>query len=525
MKKNTNDIKVGSIISKEDAIENQIEIVSQKEFDKIETEAKRKYNDFISVEDWRKYIEWKTISIIKYAVITEDEQGKVLIQCVTNYDCKVSSIIRNQKNLDALFAYHPLLNSFKYDKFTNKKEFNGVEYDEDTKPAEIFNFFRRTFDEWCPRYDIKETIQERLNINTYDSALQYFETIMWDGEERLETFLIDNFDAPDTKLNRTYFKRWMIALVKRQYEPAAKFDNMLILAGEHGKSKTSIFEWLGNVDNHNYYVEAPDDLKDINTLIYTSIGKFIINFDDFDDICTKGDIGKIKAFITNRTKTAALKWQHQKDYPVRYVLGGTTNRTDILVDDTSMRERRFWVVKIDPKNDAFVLDDNIREQLYAEAVYLYKNDPKQKLWIYENELIDDENNLQQQYKKASNDPMIDKIMSIFNRQYPIVDGKFDNFNHFQRCMEQYNPIYNKTLTPEEIQREQEKFGNLYLNDEYSWNFVKQIPSGWVINLFNFGQRSTDRIITILQTQNMNAYKKPKVFMYDCYMTHIFIENR
>jgi predicted P-loop ATPase len=510
----------GDILSFKQIFDNDIESLTEDEFNDLVKDYNNSHDNFLNKEEWRKHIIWKPISVKQIAVKIEDD--KYQIKEIKIYSNNIKDLVHCQNNLDNLFKYHPLLNSFRYNKFTQKNEFNNMRYDEDKQPAEIFNFFKRNFNEWCPRTDIKESIQETLNNNEYHPIIDYLNNIIWDGTERLETFLIDYYNAKDNKLNRVYFKRWMIALIKRIMIPGSKFDSMLILAGEQGKKKTSLFNWLGTIDNITYYSEAPDNLKDINSLVYTSMGKFIITFDDFDDICNKGDLGKVKSFITTQDRTAALKWQHDKQYPITYVLAATTNQYNILVDDATFDERRFWVVEVNPSDDVFDLPEELKEQLYAEAYYLYQQDPDQRLWIWEKELKEEEIELQKQFKRAAEDPLTEKIMSIFNRKYPIVNGKFDDYRHFMKCMEKYNPIYNKEIKDVDLlnascERDNDMIGS-------QWGYVTNIPSAWIIELFALGKRSTDRIVQIIHTQNLNASKKPRQLDYGVQLTHIWVSR-
>lgn len=510
----------GDIFTFQQVFDNEIEPLSEEDYNKRKEEASKSHNVFLNVEEWRKYILWKTIKTEQIAVKLEDD--KYEIREIKYYSNNIKDLVHCQENLDALFKYHPLLHSFKYNEFTQKNEFNNKRYDEDKQPAEIFNFFKRNFGEWCPRTDIKETIQETLNNNQYHPIINFLNSIKWDGEERLETFLIKYYNAKDTKLNRVYFKRWMIALIKRIIIPGSKFDSMLILAGEQGKKKTSLFNWLGTINGTVYYSEAPDNLKDINSLVYASMGKYILTFDDFDDICNKGELGKVKSFITTQDRTAALKWQHDKAYPITYVLAATTNQYNILVDDATFDERRFWVVEVNPNGDVFDLPEILKEQLFAEAYYLYKQDTEQRLWIWENELKEEEIELQKQFKKAAEDPLTEKVMSIFNRTYPIVNGKFDDYRHFVKCMNQYNPVYNKELRDIDIINAECDKDNDFIGSK--WDYVTNIPSAWIIELFALGKRSTDRIIQILHTQNLKASKMLRQNDYGVQLTHIWVSR-
>ena len=406
----------GMTVSIDDVYDNEIEIITKEEFDEKNKVAEENFNKFKNQEEWRKYIIWKPTSIEKFAIeidtsndlkkvkgnVVKDSQFK--IYAIKHYSNNITNLEHCQANLDALFKYHPLLNKFRFDDYSKTKEFNGEKYDEDVTPEIINNFFRRNFNEWCPRADIKGTIVETIDNNKYNFLIDYFDSLVWDGVERLDTFLYKYYGSEDNQLTRAYFSRWITALVKRTYEPSSKFDSMLILASrEHGKKKTTLFEWLGTINGRKLYNDVPDDLRNLNEVVYASKGKAIMLFDDFDDICDKGQLGKVKSFITQRARTAALKWQHDKDYKITYVLGGTTNSISILVDDGTFDERRFWIVEVNPSTDIFDIPDEIKDQLYAEAVYKYKNDKEQRLWIWEPELRQMEVEWQKKYKKAYED--------------------------------------------------------------------------------------------------------------------------
>lgn len=506
-------IEVGKKTTKAEALKNKIQCIKEDEYKEIEANENTKHDVFLKEEDWRKYCRWSFKKVLYAVETSETQDGNVLyeIKEIKEFINNLPSILHIQENLDALFKYHPQLNNWRYNEFTKKNEFFNEEYDEDKKPAEIFNFFKRNFGEWCPRQDIKEAIQETLNNNEYHPIKNWLNSLTWDGQERLETFLIDYYGAQDTKLNRIYFKRWMIALIKRIFNPGAKFDSMLILAGEQGKKKSTLLYWLGTINGIKYYNEVPDNLKDLNNLIYATKGKMIMTFDDFDDICNKGDIGKIKSFITEQARTAALKWQHEKNFEITYVLGATTNQYNMLVDDAAFDERRFWIVKVNPETELFDIPDNIKEQLYAEAYYIYKQDPEQKLWIWEQELKQEEIELQKKYKKASEDPIVEKVTSIFINKYYLPNEKFLNENQF------INAINGREYEQHD--------GNHFISNEDNYHYISIIPISWINSVLP-EKRSADRIIQILHTQGFKV-KKLTRHRYDgkIQLTCVQIENQ
>lgn len=514
-KKQNIKFNLGDILSFEQVFDADLEILSQDDFNKRKNEVENKHKIFLEKEEWRKYIKWKAIQSEIIAVKIEDDKYEV--KKIQHYTNKIEDIVHCQENLDALFQQHPLLNKFRFDDYSKVKEFNNEKYDEDMTPSLIFNFFRRNFNGWCPTSEIKDTINETLVNNTYNFITDYFDSLIWDGVERLDTFLIDYYGAEDNPLVKAYFSRWVLALVKRSYEPGAKFDSMLILASvEHGKKKTSFFEWFGSINGRKLYNDAPDDLRNLNDVVYATKGKAILMFDDFDDICDKGQLGKVKSFITQRSRTAALKWQHDKNYNISYVIAGTTNKISILVDDATFDERRFQIVEVNPKTDIFDIPDEIKEQLYAEAVYKYKQDPHQRLWIWEPELKQMEIEWQKKYKKANEDTTTEKIVTIFKRKYPIKNGMFKDEKEFMRMV-------SIDYENEKCNATDEFFGTTQ-SDDTDLQYIKIIPSAWIIKYLDSSTRGTDRIVQILHTQGFDVEKKQRYWIYGMQLTVIKINK-
>jgi len=490
--KNKEKIKfnTGDILTFQQVFDNEIEPLSSEDFEKRKNEVNIGHDKFINEQEWRKFIKWKPLKVEQIAVKIEDD--KYEIKEIVYYSNNIKDILHCQSNLDALFKYHPFLNNFKFDDFSKENLYNNEIYDEDVTPYIIFNYFRREFNEWCPRPDIKETIIETINNNKCNIVTDYFDSLIWDGIPRLETFMQDYYNADDTPLNRVYFKRWMIALMKRVYEPGCKFDNMIVLYGEQGKKKSSLFEWLGTIMGKNYCNHLPADLKDIKQLVYATKNAFIMMNDDFDDICDKGNIGIIKEFITKRNDRTDLKYKHAKDYPRHYVLCATTNSPTFLSDDKTFDERRFWIIFVKPDKLEFDLTEDLKEQLFAEAVYYYKNDPQMKLWIYEPELIEAEKELQRKYKKAYEDPLTEKILDIFEHKYYLPNGMFLNENQFKNAVSG---------------REYEEYdGNSLIKKENDYKYIDYIPATWISNYIANGQRNADRIASVLNSQGFKVEK-------------------
>lgn len=537
----------GDVILQKDAVDDGIILITKEEYEKKSAYSIKSYNNFVAGDEWMKFIDWKPADVSVYAIPIESEdendnnegknEGKCRIVQINEWkQCGLGNIKHTQENLDALFTHHPKLKPFKRNLFTQYIEYEGRIWDEDIEKSILKNFFRRTFNEWCPDNQIMDTLYEKCSKDSYHPVQEYISELAWDGVERLETFMIEHYGAADNKLNRTYFKRWMVAMVKRIFEPGCKFDSMLILTGEQGKKKTSLFEWLGTINKEKYYSEVPKDIKDINNIIYSSLGKIIMTFDDFDDMCgDKGEIGKVKSFITTRERTAALKWKHQKDYKVSYVFAGTTNETDILVDDGTFDERRFWIIEVNPKTDIFDLDESIKRQLYAEAYYIYNSDPDYRLWIWEPELKAEEIEMQKQYKKAASDPVSELIYDIFNTKYSGIDpvtGCFHTEAAFINAIKENNLML-KTLYVRDFLngttdfmntniKETDRITNDIIEEEKNRRPLTTIPYAWISNLLygKMNKRGINRIVQILHIQGFTASKVKQFPFYGKYITVI-----
>lgn len=65
----------------------------------------------------------------------------------------------------------------------------------------------------------------------YHPIKDYFATLHWDGQERIDTLLIDYFGAKDSPYTRAVIRKTLVAAVARIYKPGVKFDSILVLNG------------------------------------------------------------------------------------------------------------------------------------------------------------------------------------------------------------------------------------------------------------------------------------------------------
>lgn len=209
-------------------------------------------------------------------------------------------------------------------------------------------------------YDALAVVAKRQRRN---GPKEYFESLTWDGEPRIEMFFHNYFMANDSDYCRAASKNWWITMAARIYRPGCKVDNMVMLEGGQGKFKSTALNVIGG----EWYTEAHGQVTDSN-FYYQMQGKLIVEFADLDGI-SKAEANAIKKFITCKVDRYRAVWARSaKDFPRQCIFVGTTNEDEYLKDNTGAR--RFWPIKTFKIELEKIKED--RDQLFAEAVHRYK---------------------------------------------------------------------------------------------------------------------------------------------------------
>lgn len=221
----------------------------------------------------------------------------------------------------------------------------------------------------------RAAIEAVANIHRIHPVRQYFSSLQWDGVPRLGTWL--EYYCGATVQPHEYLERigtmWLVAGVKRVFEPGAVFHNMLVLEGKTniGKSRTlKALATFGKDIEEEYFTDAVR-FKHIDKPAALQIlqGKLIVEFAELADMDGESD-ESLKAWITQSSDEMIKKWaKYPTKYPRQFILAGSTNNDNWLRDPTG--NRRYWPVRcLSFKSDEINRD---KEQLWAEAVQLYKD--------------------------------------------------------------------------------------------------------------------------------------------------------
>lgn len=282
-----------------------------------------------------------------------------------NYEKEIV-FTQNTENMCRILRKHPQFQGrFRYDKFRNVLEIleNGkwrmIEDNDEvaiqTEISVLFSYFGKVGKEM-----VKDAMVKVARECAIDSALDYVNSLHWDGVPRLDTWLRSVYGCPDDEYHRAVGSNWLKGLVKRIVEPGCKFDYVLVLEGPQGSKKSTSLSVLGK----GWYVETTmsTDTKDF---FMQFTGNLIIEFSEGETL-NRTEVKRMKAIITTQTdKYRPAYGRNIMEFPRRCVFAMTTNDEEYLKDDTG--NRRWLPVKLMNEEANIAWLEANRDQLYAEA--------------------------------------------------------------------------------------------------------------------------------------------------------------
>lgn len=333
-----------------------------------------------------------------------------------------------------------------YNGFSEQKVFNGDELS-DFDENEVYYNIEKDLGVFS-KQKVDMALMNVFNQNRFNPIIDYLNEVKWDGQKRVERLFIDLLDADDTPLNRYMTKTWFIAAVKSIFEPGCKFDNMIVLQGGQGIGKSSLCDLIAPQYSNSI------SLNEIGSkdLIHKLNRTWIAVVDELDAF-NKKEMSKIKTFLSNTKDIERLTFaRNALTYKRHTVFIGSTNDSTFLRDNTSIVERRFWVIKCNKTSrDSRIFDVLTEEyvnQLWGEAVYYYQQNPNTYLDI-SSELMDDFANEMKQFKTFTDDAVIDYVKGILNKKYKLNEkGEFkDEMDFISQFTGQndYGDLQNSTI--------------------------------------------------------------------------------
>lgn len=352
-----------------------------------------KLKSFIAMEDFvredketRKTIALENISEAKYdfaeSDISEDyPEENIDWMSELEVDGK-SNYLSSANNLNLIFANdNRLKGKLRHNLFDNKNYITAtMPWRRIDKPEPIANVDYSGIRNYIESiYGITGTlkIDDALNLEfhrqAYHPIRDYLRSLEWDGKRRIDTLLINLFGAPDNIYTREAIRKQLVASVARAYNPGVKYDVALVLVGEmQGTGKSSFLKRLGRQWFSDSFssVTGKESLEQLH-------GAWIIEMAELSGL-RKAEIESTRHFMSKQEDMFRPAYGRTSEtYPRQCTFWGTTNNTNFL---KNAEERRFNPVDVhavklvnNPRMLEFLSDDDLLNQVWAEAVHLYKN--------------------------------------------------------------------------------------------------------------------------------------------------------
>jgi putative DNA primase/helicase len=221
----------------------------------------------------------------------------------------------------------------------------------------------------------KDAILAVAAERSYHPIKEYLDHLPdWDGIDRVETLLIDYFNATDNSYTRAVTRKMMVAAVARIVHPGTKFDSVLILNGPQGIGKSTFFAKLAG----DWFSDSLTltDMKD-KAGPEKLQGYWILELGELAGM-RKTDVEVVKSFISRSDdKYRASYGVNVESHPRQCIIVGSTNAESGFLRDIT-GNRRFWPVRIsgDGKRKAWQMSVYDVEQIWTETLVLYAKGEK-----------------------------------------------------------------------------------------------------------------------------------------------------
>lgn len=192
----------------------------------------------------------------------------------------------------------------------------------------------------------------------------YLTGLVWDGAQRIDTWLIRHAGAADTPYNRTVFSKWMISAVARAMRPGCKVDQVLVLQGKQGGFKST---FLRALVGDEYFTDQLPPMTNGRDFEEALLGMWVAELSELDHLSQTG-VTTVKAVVVRQIGRCRLPYAKRTvALPRTVVFAGTTNEDEFLRDATG--DRRFWPVHVERCDHLQAVVD--RDQLWAEAYHRF----------------------------------------------------------------------------------------------------------------------------------------------------------
>lgn len=235
----------------------------------------------------------------------------------------------------------------------------------DVDDARMQSFFQERYGLYAPKM-LEAASLLYFNARRVNPLTDMIDSIVWDGQSRVEEFLHFATHCEDSDYNREVSRLIFAGGIHRAYRPGCKFDEMAVLTGKQGGGKSTLVRWLNMDDRYFREIKTINGKEGIEALRGVWIGEVA----ELMAMTRVKEAEAVKAYITAQEDSYRAPYsRHVETIPRRCVFVGTTNMAQFLSDKTG--NRRFYPVKCAENGyDLLAREDEIRpyiQQCWAEA--------------------------------------------------------------------------------------------------------------------------------------------------------------
>lgn len=211
---------------------------------------------------------------------------------------------------------------------------------------------------------VRDAVGKVAVENAFDSAIQWLETLQWDGVPRVASFAAKYLGAADTPYATAVSLYMWTAMAGRVLQPGCKADMAPILIGAQGLYKSTAAKLV--VPHDRFYAEVSFHEKEPD-LARKMRGRLVAEIAELKGLNSR-DLESIKAFISRTHEDWTPKFKEfNTTFPRRLIFIGTTNQKEFLADETG--NRRWLPIRVGRADIAAIERDRL--QLWAEAAALF----------------------------------------------------------------------------------------------------------------------------------------------------------
>lgn len=226
-------------------------------------------------------------------------------------------------------------------------------------------------------YDtVHQAVAQRAAERAFHPVRDYLRGLTWDGQLRLDDWLITYCKAQVTDSNDKYVRlvgrAFLISMVARVMQPGCKVDSVLILGGKQGRRKSAVAKLLGSA----WFSDSMPSISVGKDAQQHLRGKWLVELGELAAM-SKSEAGHLKQFLTvTSDKYRPSYGRNEVEYPRQCVFLGTTNEDRYLIDATG--GRRFWPITVTDVCDTDALVRDL-DQLFAEAFVAHER--RETWWL------------------------------------------------------------------------------------------------------------------------------------------------